>query len=328
MKKAQCDVTALGELLVDFTENESASGPKNCSYMFKANPGGAPCNVLAMLRNLGRKTAFIGKVGDDFLGQMLAQTVSSLGIDTSGLIVSKKEKTTLAFVHTAAGGERSFSFYRNYSADTMLKKSEVKTNLIASSRIFHFGSLSMTNEPAAEATEYALETAKKNGVLISFDPNLRPMLWDSQKHAKERIEYGLSFCDILKISDDELEFMTGKKDAAEGVASLQRKNSILLVCVTKGKKGSESFFDNGTTVIHDMCPAFRSVKTIDTTGAGDTFCACVVNDVLENGIASFDKERMHRMLSFANAAAALVTAKKGALLSMPSVREVLALLKK
>lgn len=209
------DVTALGELLVDFTMN-GMSAQQN--QLFEANPGGAPCNVLAMLRKLGRKTAFIGKVGNDSFGNMLKGTVNRLGINTDNLLMDDKVPTTLAFVHTAADGDRSFSFYRNPGADMMLKAEEVNTGLIADSKIFHFGSLSMTDQKVEEATRTAVAAAKNAGALISFDPNLRPPLWDSLDRAKEKIQYGLSRCDILKISDDEIAFLTGTDDIARALS--------------------------------------------------------------------------------------------------------------
>lgn len=207
MKKI--DVVALGELLIDFTEcGDSERG----NPIPEANPGGAPCNVLAMLNKLGKKTAFIGKVGNDTFGKMLAKTVSDSGTDISNLLYDEKVPTTLAFVHTLADGEREFSFYREPGADMMLKKSDVNEELLNSTKIFHFGTLSSTHENPREATRYAIDTAKQAGALISFDPNLREPLWNDLNDARHEIEYGLSKCDILKISDNELEFVTGVSD--------------------------------------------------------------------------------------------------------------------
>ena len=183
------DVVALGELLVDFTQNGiSAQG----NWLMEANAGGAPCNVLAMLAKLGHSVSFVGKVGDDMFGKMLQSKITSLGIGIENLVFSQKYKTTLAFVHTANDGDRSFSFYRNHGADSMLEKSELKPELISDAKIFHFGTLSMTNEICFDATKFALETAKKSGVLRSFDPNLRLPLWEDENQAKEKILFGLS----------------------------------------------------------------------------------------------------------------------------------------
>ena len=203
------DVVALGELLIDFTEN-GLSGQGN--PLLEANPGGAPCNVLAMLNRLGKKTAFIGKVGNDQFGKMLKEVVEESGTDVSGLAMDEQVHTTLAFVHTFPDGDREFSFYRNPGADMMLTKEEVDPEIIKNARIFHFGTLSSTHAGVREATRYAIDVAKENGLLVSFDPNLREPLWDSLDQAKEEILYGMSKCDILKISDNEMEFMTGTTD--------------------------------------------------------------------------------------------------------------------
>ena len=312
------DVTALGELLVDFTVN-GMSAQQN--QLFEANPGGAPCNVLAMLQKLGRKTAFIGKVGNDSFGNMLKDTVNRLGINTDNLLMDDKVPTTLAFVHTAADGDRSFSFYRNPGADMMLRAEEVNTGLIADSKIFHFGSLSMTEQTAEEATKTAVEAAGNAGALISFDPNLRPPLWDSLDRAKEKIQYGLSQCDILKISDDEIEFLTGTDDIDGGIEQIREKYNIRLVCATMGKRGSKAYYQD----IRIQCPTFLEVKTIETTGAGDTFMACVLDAVVRIGLDSFDEQSLYEMLEFANAASSIITTRKGALKVMPEKSEILKL---
>ncbi|MGN0549716.1 MAG: carbohydrate kinase [Acutalibacteraceae bacterium] len=313
------DVTALGELLVDFTMN-GLSAQQN--RLFEANPGGAPCNVLAMLQKLDRKTAFIGKVGNDSFGKMLKDTVSAQGINTDNLLMDDKVPTTLAFVNTAPDGDRSFSFYRNPGADMMLKPDEIDAELIKSSKIFHFGSLSMT-EPNIEATtKAAVEQAKKAGAIISFDPNLRPPLWDSLETANEKIRYGLSQCDILKISDDEIEFLTGTDDIDEGIQRIREEFDIKLVCATMGKRGSKAYYKN----LKVECAPFLRDDTIETTGAGDTFMACVLHAVLENGIDSLDEQKIYNMLEFANAASSIITTKKGALKVMPEKSEILKLI--
>lgn len=316
-----CDVTALGELLVDFT---SSGMSEQQNQLFEANPGGAPCNVLAMLRKLGRKTAFIGKVGHDSFGKMLKDTVSGMGINTDNLLMDDKVPTTLAFVHTAPDGDRSFSFYRNPGADMMLKPDEVDKELISSSKIFHFGTLSMTAPEVEAATKAAVEQAKKSGVIISFDPNLRPPLWDSLDRAKEKIQYGLKQCDILKISDDEIKFLTGTDDIDDGIEQIRQQYAIPLICATMGKKGSRAYYHQ----IMAECPTFLQVKTIETTGAGDTFMACVLDAVLEIGLGNFDKHSLQKMLEFANAAASIITTRKGALKVMPDKNEIVKLIEK
>lgn len=311
------DVTALGELLIDFTMEKTLSGRQN--PMFEANPGGAPCNVLAMLQNLGRSTAFIGKVGNDAFGKLLIETVKGRGINTDNLLTDDSVPTTLAFVHTAPDGDRSFSFYRDPGADMMLKAEEIDPRLIESSKIFHFGTLSMTAPGVEEATKAAIDIAKSAGALLSFDPNLRLPLWESSATAKEKIIYGLEQCDILKISDDEIAFLTGTENIDVGIERIRKIRDIPLICATMGKKGSKAYYKD-ITVEH---PAFLTDKTVETTGAGDTFMACVLDAVLENGLDGFDYDKLYKMLEFASAAAAIITTRKGALKVMPEKSEVL-----
>lgn len=314
------DVTALGELLIDFTEN-GLSGQGN--PLLEANPGGAPCNVLSMLQNYGRKTAFIGKVGNDMFGRMLTEAVKSVGIDVRGLKTDPEIHTTLAFVHTFENGDRDFSFYRNPGADMMLKKAEVDTDLIRDSKIFHFGTLSSTDPEVREATRYAIDAAKEAGDIITFDPNLRPPLWRSMDDAKREIEYGLARCDVLKISDNEVEFMCGTDDYDKGAQTLIDKYGIPLVLVTMGRDGSRAYY-RGMRV--EAAP-FLQENTIETTGAGDTFCATILNFVLKYGLDGFDEEKLKELLVTGNAAASLVTTRKGALKVMPTVEEIEALIR-
>lgn len=310
------DVTALGELLIDFTENGQST---QNNPLLEANPGGAPCNVLAMLGKLGHSTSFIGKVGADFFGDMLENAASEAGIDVSGLVRDKKVHTTLAFVHTAPDGDRDFSFYRNPGADMMLSKDEVNLDLVRNCSIFHFGTLSMTSEVCRRATYYAVEEAKKAGALISFDPNLREPLWPSLDDAKIQVAYGMSHCDILKISDNEIQWFTGKEDFDEGIRLLKETYHIPLVLLSLGKDGSRGFYGN-TEAFEG---AILRKDTIETTGAGDTFCACVLHYVLEHGLESLDKEEnMREMLHFANTAASIITTRKGALRVMPTLEEI------
>lgn len=314
------DVVALGELLIDFTENDTSI---QGNPVLEANPGGAPCNVLAMLNRLGHKTGFIGKVGQDMFGMQLENALKEVGICTDGLVKDEKIHTTLAFVHTLEGGDRDFSFYRNPGADMMLTEEELNINMVENCRIFHFGSLSMTHEACRNATKKAIITAKKNGAVISFDPNLREPLWESLDAAREQIEYGMSQCDILKISDNEIQWFTGESDYDKGVEWLQRKYPIRLILVSLGKEGSRAYM-NGRCVHADP---FLQENTIETTGAGDTFCACVLHYVLEHGLLEYSKEELKELLTFANAAASLITTRKGALRVMPKKNEIIELLK-
>ena len=316
------DVVALGEMLIDFTENGvSAQG----NPIFEANPGGAPCNVLAMLQKLGRKTAFIGKVGPDGFGRTLRQTGLEAGIDMSGLAEDERIHTTLAFVQTAPDGDRDFSFYRDPGADMMLSPEEVPAALIENGKIFHFGTLSLTGEPVRAATVRAVALARKAGAVISFDPNLRPPLWRDMYVAKAMIAWGLAQADVVKIADNELEFMTGQTDFDAGAAMLlEEYPNIRLLNVTAGSQGSYAY-SNGQRV---FVPAFKLGGTIETTGAGDTFCASVLHFVLDRGLDGLTEEELTSMLRFANAAAYLVTTKKGAIRSMPEREQVDEILRK
>lgn len=314
------DVIALGELLIDFTEN-ALSGQGN--PMFEANPGGAPCNVLAMLNKLGKKCAFIGKVGDDMFGRQLKDVVEATGICTDYLYLDETCHTTLAFVKTFENGDRDFSFYRDPGADMLLTEEEIPVEAIQDSRIFHFGTLSLTHEGVRKATVKALEAAQQAGCIISFDPNLRPPLWRSLEEAKEQIAWGLAHCHVLKIADNEIEFMTGETDFDKGAAILMEwYPNIKILNVTAGAEGSYSYSFGHRVFV----PSFRLGGTIETTGAGDTFCACVQNYVLEHGMENLTADQLTEMLRFANAAAYLVTTKKGAIRSMPEKAEVEAIL--
>lgn len=312
----QFDVVALGELLIDFTSGGLSS---QGNPLFEANPGGAPCNVLAMLQKLGYQTAFIGKVGRDGFGLQLQQVVEEAGIDTQGLSWDEKVHTTLAVVHTLPGGDRDFSFYRNPGADMMLTSQDLPVEVLKNCRIFHFGTLSMTHPQVRQATLEAIAIARESGALISFDPNLRPPLWESLEEAKSQIDQGLKLCDILKIADNELEFMTGQKDFDQGAAILQeRYPNIQILNVTAGAEGSYSYSCGHRVFV----PSFRLGGTIETTGAGDTFCASVLGYMLEHGTQDLTQDQLTQMLRFANAAAYLVTTKKGAIRSMPQWQEV------
>ena len=322
------DVVALGELLIDMTMN-GISGQGNA--MYEANPGGAPCNVLAMLSRLGRKTAFIGKVGDDIFGHELKEVLGSAGIDHRGLVTDPKVRTTLAFVKTLEGGDRDFSFYRNPGADMMLSKEDVDSDLIRSAKIFHFGTLSMTHEPAREATLFALDTAKNAGCIISFDPNLREPLWDSMEDAKKQVLAGLGYCDVLKISDNEIQWLTGYDDYTKGAGWIFDRSNVRLVTVSLGREGSMAFYrKDPSSPDHIMVKAapFIQKNTIETTGAGDTFGGCILDHVLEKGLYDLKESDLKEMLIFANAAASIITTKRGALRVMPDPEEVLELIER
>lgn len=309
------DVVALGELLIDFTENGlSAQG----NPLFEANPGGAPCNVLSELTKLGKKTAFIGKVGQDGMGQMLKRVLAEAGIDNTQLRMDPEIKTTLAFVLKKEDGDRDFAFYRKPGADIMLREDEVDEEMIQEAHIFHFGSLSMTDEPARFATIKAIEYAKNHDVLISFDPNLREPLWNTLDDAKEQIDWGLKQCDFLKISDNEIIWFTGKDDYDEGIQYLKEHYpNIGMIALSLGKEGSRLYWNDKRIEAN----AFLQENTIETTGAGDTFCACLLNGILDHGL-DMSEEDAQKTLKMANAAASIITTRKGALRVTPTLEEI------
>ena len=310
------DVAALGELLIDFT---CLSTDENGYPTMAAHPGGAPANFLAALAKYGAKTAMLGKVGDDTFGRLLLDTLRRAGIETRGMIAAPDVFTTLAFVTLDARGEREFAFARKPGADTCLSFPEIDLSLIDEARVFHFGSLSLTDEPSRSATRQAVTYARAKGKLVTYDPNLRPPLWKSLEDARVEIEYGLTKCDVLKISDNEVEFLFDTTDYDKGAALIEEKYHIPLVLITMGKDGSRAYY-KGRRV---ECAPFLQEHTIETTGAGDTFCASILNYVLEHGLKDLTDENLMEMLTFANAGASLITTRKGALRVMPTREEVL-----
>lgn len=314
----QFDVVAMGELLIDFTENGISS---QGNPLLEANPGGAPCNVLAMLAKLGKSVAFIGKVGNDQFGSQLKDTLRAVGIDMRGLVTDPVVHTTLAFVHTLPDGDRDFSFYRDPGADMMLTAQELAPGLVEQAKIFHFGTLSMTHDAVRAATLCALDRARQAGVKVSFDPNLRPPLWPSMELAKECMELGMSRCDYLKIADNEVRFFTGAEDYEEGVCLIRKQYpNISVLFLTMGANGSRAYCRD----LRAEQPGFM-VNTVDTCGAGDTFCGCALGYLLDHDPAKLTQDQLNELLRFANAAAALVTTKKGAIRSMPERWQVNAL---
>ena len=314
------DITALGEVLIDFTPSGFS---ENGGILFEQNPGGAPANVLAVLSKFKKRTRFIGKVGNDQFGIFLKNTLKQINVDSSGLVTSEHTNTTLAFVHLDQTGDRTFSFYRNPGADTTLAKEDVNFDEIKNSRIFHFGSVSMTHQPSAETTLAAASFAKENGVLISFDPNLRESLWGNLDQAKEMMFRGLHLSDVVKISEEELVFLTGTSDLEKGSKMICDDYQVSLLFITLG--GNGCYFRSGELI--GIVPGYE-VNVIDTTGAGDGFLGGVLYQVLEkNGkIDHLTKEELTEIASFANAVGALATTKRGAILSMPTLDETTTLI--
>ena len=308
------DVIALGELLVDFNALHSNDFD---SVVYESNPGGAPCNVLAMLSNLQKRTAFIGKVGDDFLGHALQQRIVRMGISTEGLSKDKKRNTTLAFLNDSKTYPHQYLFYRNRTADMNLDEGDVDADMLSRTRIFHFGSLSFTQKRCRKATRKAIKAAKSKHRLISFDPNYRPVLWPGEEEARKWMLYGCSVCDILKVEASELAFITQQTTIQNGVDFLQKHYSISLILVTSGEAGSQAFMGNRKVYQE----AFLTNRTIDTTGAGDTFLGCCLAYILEQGMELSDHQ-LQEMLFRANAAASLETTRKGAIRAMPTQAEL------
>ncbi len=310
------DIVALGELLIDFTpQGKSQQG----NFLFEANPGGAPCNMLAAAAKLGRKTAFIGKVGNDDFGKRLKDSIEHQGINADSLYLTDESFTTLAFVTLGEDGSRSFSFARKPGADTLLRAEEVDEELIKSAKVFHCGTLSMTHEPAKSATMKALETAKTCGTIISADPNIRLKLWASEESAREAMRTVLGYADIVKISDDELEFFYGSSDIEKSGRRLMDEFDISLLFITCARAGAYAM-NKAETVYH---PAYTCLKAVDSTGAGDAFCGVALSELLNAEDPKMPaKDELTRILSVASAAAGIVCTRYGAAAVMPSREEI------
>ena len=305
------DVIALGELLVDLAERAK---DENGYPTLAANPGGAPGNFLAALSAYGKKTAFLAKVGDDTFGHLLTGTMRRAGIDTRGILISPDTFTTLAFVTFDAHGDRSFAFARKPGADTQLRWEEIDPAMLEQARVFHFGSLSCTDEPARSATQSAVAYARAHGKLVTYDPNYRPPLWKTEQEAKEQILWGLRQADLVKISDEEVEFLFGL-GAREGAQYILGHFPAKLVFVTCGADGC--WFQNRNAGGH--VDSLKNIKVVDTTGAGDIFGGSAVWKLLQTDKApeDLDEAELREIVSFACRAAGLSTMKHGGISSVP-----------
>lgn len=309
------DVTALGELLIDFTPSgKSEAGMR----LFEQNPGGAPANVLAALNQCGLQTALLGKIGTDMHGDFLKETLENAGICTDGLVQDSSVFTTLAFVALNDAGERSFSFARKPGADIMLRSEEVDVSIIKNSRVFHVGSLSLTDEPSRSATFFALEKAKENGCIISYDPNYRAPLWNSREDAIEGMRKVLPFVDVMKMSDEETELLTGIQEPKDAAAFLV-EHGIPLVAVTLGADGAYVCTKEGGQVV----PGYRS-HVVDTTGAGDSFWGGFLYQLVmsKKKPADVTLQEAVNFAKFANALASLCVEKRGGIPAMPKLNEI------
>jgi fructokinase len=310
------DVTALGELLIDFGPAGFSQGG---SALFERNPGGAPANVLAMNAKLGARTAFIGKVGDDEFGRFLEKTLKDAGIDTAGLVKDPAYLTTLAFVQLSGTGDRSFSFYRREGADLMLSPEELNRELIGASRVFHFGAVSLSGQPCRDAVHQAVGCARSGGRIVSYDPNYRPLLWPDTARAKTEIALLLDQADILKVSGEEMELLTGERDPEKGSAALAEKGPAI-VLVSLGAKGAYFRCAAGT----GARPAY-DVNTIDTTGAGDSFLGAVhyrLRGKNRGDLQNISRDELEDIVDFANAAGSLTTTRRGAIPALPGMAEI------
>ena len=314
------DITALGELLMDLTPcGVSPSGRP----LLEVNPGGAPCNVLAMAANLGSRCAFLGKVGADSFGRSLKQTITQMGISSCGLRQDPSIPTTLAVVSLDESGERSFSFYRKPGADLMLRPDEVDYDIIAHSTVFHFGTLSLTGSPSKDALTQAISHAQKSGCILSFDPNIRLMAWEEESQLRDAVSYGLAHCDCLKMSDEEITYYTGENDPMLGLQRLtEQYPGIKLIVLTLGPDGCILFSHGGILRV----PGFSQPSVVDTTGAGDSFWGTFLHFIALHGLCGQPPSFFLPAARQANAAASIIIGRKGALLSMPHAEEINALL--
>lgn len=307
------DIIAVGELLIDFTPEQSDK-----EHRYVANPGGAPCNFLTMASAVGVKTGFIGKVGDDAFGHYLKMVIEEKGINTEGLVFSETLNTTLAFVHLDENGERSFSFYRKGCADVGLCQDEVDLKLIDEAKFIHFGSLSFTDEPNRTTVLNILTYAKQKGKWISYDPNFRPSLWENEAEARDRLLEGLAFADIVKVSEEELELLTEIQDPLQGCQKLA-EHDIKLICVTLGAEGVFYYTPNA----HGQVKGFPS-NVVDTTGAGDTFFGATVGQLLARGVdlTAIETSALEEVLNYANCASSICIERYGGIPSIPTDEEV------
>jgi sugar/nucleoside kinase (ribokinase family) len=315
-------VCTFGELLVDVTPyGRSDKGYPVCEF----NPGGAPANVAVALKNLGVDASFVGQVGDDHYGRFLKSVLDSKGVDTTGLILNPMYPTSLAIVSLGDGGERSFSFYRKNGADVSVSFNPLFQTKLEEADAFHCGSVSLSDEPARSATLDMLKYTHHLGKVVSFDVNLRALLWDDLHEAKKMIEKSLPFVDILKVSEEELVFLKADLTEEEALASLAKEHPISMILVTYGDKGSAVYYKNNMIKV----PAYK-VDSIDTTGAGDAFFGAFLASVYDSKktLEAFTTNELKQYLKRANACGAIATLKKGAIGSLPNLKELNAFLEK
>ncbi len=317
MTSKKYNIVAIGECLLDVFVEKSEDGD---SMLMEGKPGGAPVNVLAQATKLGLKTAYFSKLSDDALGVFLKSILDEAGIDTNGVVVTKDYPTTLALVSLDETGNRSFRFYREKTSDVMLNKDEINYKLLQNAGVFHFGSVSMTTEPSRSATFAAVSKAKESGLLISFDPNLRIPLWQDLDMARDNITKGMEISDIVKVSDDELIFLVGHNDIEKGAKELTNRFNLKLLAVTLGPKGCLCYANN--IMVQEYT---YDVKTVDTTGAGDSFWGSMLYSLVSNNkdISEYSEDELRELIRFSNAAGSLTTTRTGAINAMPEKESIL-----
>lgn len=311
------DIVSVGEILIDLTQNGI---DENGIPIYKANPGGAPANVAVAASKLGAKTAFIGKIGNDYYGRFLKSVLEKYNVDTKGLMTDSDSNTTVAIVSIDENGERSFSFYRNDCADTKLLEDEIQDEQIGNTHFLHFGSVSLTNEPSRAATLSAAICAKSFGATVTYDPNYRANLWNDIDEAIEHITKPLAIVDILKISDEELQLISGTDILDEGTKQIYDAYSIQLILVTLGEKGVYYRFGDKTGIVDGF-----KVDVADTNGAGDTFFGAFLSRLAKfekYDLSKLSEDELKQMLKFSNIAAALTVSRSGAIPAMPTLDEV------
>ncbi|KAJ6683321.1 hypothetical protein OIU85_007047 [Salix viminalis] len=312
-------IVSFGEMLIDFVPTVSGVSLAEAPGFVKA-PGGAPANVAIAVTRLGGKAAFVGKLGDDEFGNMLAGILKENGVIATGISFDTGARTALAFVTLRADGEREFMFYRNPSADMLLRPEELNLELIRSAKVFHYGSISLIVEPCRSAHLQAMKVAKDAGALLSYDPNLRLPLWPSEEEAREQIMSIWDQADVVKVSDNELEFLTGSDKIDDETAMLLWRPNFKLLLVTLGEKGCNYYTKN----FHGSVEAFH-VDTVDTTGAGDSFVGALLCKIVDDQSVLEDEPRLREILRFANACGAITTTKKGAIPALPTSADALEL---
>lgn len=314
-------IVSFGEMLIDFVPTVSGVSLSEAPGFLKA-PGGAPANVAIAVSRLGGKSGFVGKLGDDEFGHMLAGILKENGVNGNGISFDEHARTALAFVTLRADGEREFMFYRNPSADMLLRPEELNLEVIRSAKVFHYGSISLIVEPCRSAHLKAMEVAKEAGAILSYDPNLRLPLWPSPEEARKQILSIWDKAEVIKVSDVELEFLTGSDKIDDAAAMSLWHPNLKLLLITLGEKGCNYYTKN----FHGSVEGFH-VKTVDTTGAGDSFVGALLCKIVEDHSVLEDETKLRVVLKFANACGAITTTKKGAIPALPNESEVLSLLK-